>query len=134
MPDIGTQDERRPYRFLSWTLVLGAIYDFGFAALMLAAPGTLARAFALPLPEPRFYLDLLAVLLAMLGAAYLITARDPERHRGIVVVAIVGRLAGAIVLGLAAAQTGAHDGLWPPAAGDALFASVHAIGARGLFR
>ncbi len=69
MPDNSFQEARRPFRFLSWTLALGAIYGSGSAILMLAAPGTLARVFALPPPEPRFYLGLLAVLLVMLGAA-----------------------------------------------------------------
>lgn len=134
MPDDGADDARRRFRFLRWTLALGAVYDFAFAALMLAAPATLERAFALPRPEPGFYLALLAVLLAMVGAAYLVAARAPEAHRGIVAIAIVGRLAGALVLGRAAAGSPELAGLWPAAAGDALFGALHAAGARSLFR
>jgi len=134
MPDDGADDARRRFRFLRWTLVLGAAYDFVFAALMLAAPATLERAFALPRPDPGFYLPLLAVLLAMVGSAYLVAARDPAAHRGIVAIAVVGRLAGALVLGRAAASAPELAGLWPAAAGDALFGALHAAGARGLLR
>lgn len=134
MPDDGAAGARRPHRFLRWTLVAGAVYDFVFAFLMLAAPAALERTFALPRPEPGFYLRLIAVLLAMLGATYLFAAGDPAARRGLVAIAIVGRLGGALVLGQAAATGDGLAGLWPAAVGDALFAALHAGGSRGLFR
>lgn len=106
------------------SLVLGALYDAGFAGLMLVAPQAAAASLALPLPEPAFYLPLLAVLLLMLAALYLVAADDPERGARIVGVAIVGRLGGALVLGLAAWH--GTPALAPLAAADFAFAVAHA--------
>jgi len=83
------------------SLVAGAIYDLFFAVLMVLAPEVPARWFSLPLPplpEGRFYLWLLAILLAMLAALYLATAHDPRRYTAILVVAIAGRALGGIAL------------------------------------
>lgn len=117
------------FRFLALlraSLVAGALYDLGVAALMVAAPGVLAGAFAVPLPGERFYLHLMALLLAMLAALYLLAARDPRRYSGVVAVAIAGRLAGGVVFAVAALSEPAHAGLWWTAAVDALFGLSHA--------
>ena len=63
------------------SLVLGALYDLGFAALMVLAPQVPSRLLSLPLPGERFYLSLLAVLLTMLALLYLVAAEDPRRTR-----------------------------------------------------
>src|SRR5262245_44756051 len=76
----------RRFRFLTLlraSLLLGAVYDLGFAALMVAAPELPARWFDLPLPPlPRgaFYLWVMAVLLAMLACFYSLAARDTRRY------------------------------------------------------
>lgn len=119
----------RRFRFLKLlraSLVLGALYDVAFAALMVAVPGLLAKAFGLPLP-PRFYLWLIAVLLLMLAALYLEAARDPRRYSAIIRVAIGGRLLGALALGSAAFLGPSLSGLWPAAAADAAFGLAHAL-------
>ena len=105
-------------RLLRATLVLGALYDLAFAAFMLLAPQVPARLLSLPLPGERFYLAILAVLLAMLGVLYLVAAEDPRRYSAVVVVAALGRCAGAVAF--AAAAFGRPDlaGLWPLAAAD----------------
>ena len=65
-----TSSFARRFRLLALlrgSLVAGAVYDLGFAALMVAAPRMPARIFDLPLPPlPRgaFYLWILATLLA----------------------------------------------------------------------
>jgi hypothetical protein len=120
----------RRFRFLAWlrgSLVAGAVYDLVFALLMVAAPGVPARILDLPLPAPEtmFYLWVLAVLLTMLAAFYLLAARDTRRYSGNVAVAIGGRLLGGLVLGIAAWRLGL-DGLWPLAAADAAFGVAHA--------
>jgi hypothetical protein len=124
----------RSFRVLSATLVAGAIYDLVFAALFVAAPGFVARTFALPLPGPPFYLPLLAVLLAMLAGTYLVTARDPVAYRPLVALAIAGRLLGAVAMAASAARYADLGGLWAPAGGDLAFAAAHALAARGLWR
>lgn len=121
----------RRFRFLALlrgSLVAGALYDLGFALLMVAAPGVPARWLGLPLPplpEGAFYLWVLAVLLSMLAALYLLAARDTRRYSGIVAVAIGGRIAG----GLAMAAAGLRadlDGLYPLALADLGFGLTHA--------
>jgi hypothetical protein len=114
-------------RLLIASLVVGALYDLGFAVLMVAAPQVPAEAFDLPLPPPdgMFYLWVMAVLLTMLAALYLVAARDPRRYSGIIAVAMGGRLLGGLVL-LAAALRGL-PGLYPMAAADLVFGLAHAL-------
>ena len=128
MPDLA-RFTRRFFllRLLRASLVLGALYDLVFAVLMVTAPGVLADLFALPLPGAAFYLWLLALLLTMLAALYLIAARDPRRYSGIIGVAVVGRFAGAVVFALAATREPAWAGLWSAAAADAVFGLAHAL-------
>jgi hypothetical protein len=118
----------RRFRFLELlrlSLFLGALYDLAFALLMVAAPGVPSRLLDLPLPGEAFYLWILATLLTMLAALYLIAARDTRRYSGIVAVAIGGRLAGGLVFLLAALLHG-HGGLYPLAAADLAFGLIHA--------
>jgi uncharacterized membrane protein YvlD (DUF360 family) len=114
---------------LAASLVAGALYDAGFAVLMLAAPRPTARLLRLPLPPlpaGAFYLWIMAVLLLMLAAGYLLAARDPRRYAGLVAVAIAGRIVGGIVfIGAAGAQQGLA-GLYPLAAADLGFGLAHA--------
>lgn len=114
---------------LRGSLVLGAIYDLAFALLMVAAPGVPARLLDLPLPplpEGAFYLWVMAVLLSMLAALYLLAARDTRRYSGIVAVAIAGRLLGGLALGIAALRGPDLEGLYPLAVADAAFGLAHA--------
>src|SRR5215468_487431 len=70
----------RRFRFLTLlraSLVIGAVYDLSFAALMLAAPELPARILHLPLPplpSGAFYLWVMAVLLTMVAVLYLFAA------------------------------------------------------------
>ena len=111
------------------SLVAGALYDFGFAVLMVAAPEVPARLFGLPLPPlPRgaFYLWILATLLTMLAVLYLAAARDPRRYSAIIAVAIGGRALGAAAFAAAALRGPDLGGLLPLAAADLAFSAVHA--------
>lgn len=114
-------------RLLRVSLALGALYDFVFAALMLAAPGALERLSGLPQPGERFYLVVIAVLLAMLGALYLVAAKDPRRYAAIVAVAVVGRLAGAAAFAAIAVTRPDLPGLWQLAAGDGAIGLAHLV-------
>jgi hypothetical protein len=112
-------------RALRAGLLLGALYDLGFAALMLAAPQIPMRMLALPLPGETFYLSVLAVLLAIVACCYLLAAWDPERYTAVIVIAIAGRAAGAIALAASAGGRPELAGLWPLAGADAAFALLH---------
>lgn len=119
----------RALAFLRASLLVGAVYDFGFAVVMVLAPEVPARILSLPLPAlPRgqFYLSILAILLTMLAALYLLAARDTQRYSGVVGVAICGRIAGGLAF-FAAAATGTDlGGLVPLGVADLAFGLVHA--------
>jgi hypothetical protein len=130
-----------PFRALRATLVAGAVYDFVFAALFVAAPRLAAGPLELPLPD-RFYLWLIATLLGIVGAVYLVAVRrlarpdaaaDPEA-RALVAIAVVGRLAGALALAAGALSGPGLDGLWVVAAADLAFSMAHLVTGRGLWR
>jgi hypothetical protein len=112
---------------LRGSLVAGAAYDLGFAALMVAAPEVPSQVFRLPLPGAAFYLWFMAILLAMLAGMYLLAAKDPRRYSGVIAVAIFGRAVGAVAFAAAAWFHPEWSGLYPLAAGDFAFALVHAV-------
>jgi hypothetical protein len=115
---------------LRGSLALGALYDAGFAVLMVAAPRPTANLLRLPLPplpEGAFYLWVMAVLLLMLAALYLLAAADAGRYSGIVVVAVGGRLLGGLALAAAAMGHRGLAGLYPLAAADLGFGIAHAL-------
>jgi hypothetical protein len=114
-------------RLLRGGLVAGAIYDLGFAVLMVGAPELPARWFSLPLPGEAFYLWLIAALLLMLSTLYVAAARDPRRYSAIIAVAILGRGLGALVFALAAWGRPDLAGLWNLSAADLSFAVLHAV-------
>ncbi len=123
----------RRFRLLSLlraSLIAGAVYDLGFAVLMVAAPEALARLFRLPLPPlPRgsFYLWILATLLAMLAGLYLVAAHDPRRYSAIIGMAIGGRFLGAFLFTVMALRGPDLGGLYPLAAADFAFGAAHAV-------
>jgi hypothetical protein len=122
----------RRLRFLAalrFSLALGALYDAGFAVLMVAAPRLPARLLRLPLPplpEGAFYLWVMAVLLLMLAVLYLLAAHDVGRYGGIVAVAVGGRILGGLAFLAAAAGGPGLAGLYPLAAADLGFGIAHA--------
>ncbi len=113
-------------RLLRLTLVVGALYDLAFAAVMAFAPEIPARILALPTPGEDFYLWLMAVFLCMLAAFYFLAAYDPVSYRGNIAVGILGRLAGGSVFLLARVGRPDLDGLFLIAAGDLIFAVLTA--------
>ena len=109
------------------SLVVGAFYDGILVAVLLLVPELMPRWFGLPLPNEEFYLWILAVLLAMVTALYLLAAYDPMAYAGNVLVAIAGRGAAGAALALAAASGEDLAGLYALSAVDLLFAAVHAV-------
>lgn len=114
--------------FLQASLVAGAVYDLLFAFLMVAAPGLPAQLLRLPLPGEAFYLWLLAILLAMLAAIYLLAAHDPRRYSGVIAVAVAGRILGSLAFAWAAfREPHLARGLLPLAACDLLLGLAPAV-------
>jgi hypothetical protein len=132
IPESAPPSARGELRALSATLIAGAVYDAVFAFLFVAAPSLVASPLGLPLPGAGFYGKLIAVLLTIVAAVYLVAARDPERSRPLVVIAIGGRLLGFAVL---AGSTFGHPelgGLWAPALVDLGFGVAHLVTGRRL--
>ena len=119
-------DTSRYLRILRASLAIGGIYDLVLAAALLLTPDLASRRLTLPRPNEDLYLWLLAILLFMAAAVYLLAAYDPMAYAGNVLVAIGGRAAaGAVLVGTAATRGDLH-GLYLPGAVDLLFAVVHA--------
>ena len=75
-----------------------------------------------------------AALLAIVGACYGVAARDPRAYRPIVAIAIAGRFAGFVFLGLATVGRPDLRGLWVVAVADLVFAVAHLVTGRRLWR
>ena len=114
-------------RLLRGSLLLGAAYDLGYALAMVVFPNVPATWLNLPLPGEEFYLWIMATFLTMLAILYVAAARDPRRYSAVIVVAIVGRAAGAMVFGAFALTRPELEGLWVLALADLGFATVHAV-------
>lgn len=89
-------------RMLRISLVTGAIFEVGIAAVLVLATAWPAVPLAPSLPDEVLTIWLLAILLTLLNACYLLGAWEPVGCRGVIAVAIAGRTAVAGVLGLAA--------------------------------
>jgi len=123
---------------LRTSLALGAALELAAAVALVAAPLALERDLGLWLgaaqakgpadgpPLVAVLVLLTALLLTMLALLYGMAAHDPRRYTGIVLVAILGRLAGAVLFGTLAATRPGLAGLWPVAALDATLGLVHA--------
>ena len=92
------------FQALALAMGFGAIYDLAFGLAILVAPATCSELLRIPLPDDPFYLRLAALLLLILGAVYLLPARDPERFHAIAPIAASGRVAGAALFALAWSQ------------------------------
>ncbi len=115
-------------RLLRISLIVGALYDILFAVLMVVAPRLPEHLLGLPQPGERYYLWLIAILLTMLAACYLLAAYDPVSYRGNIVIAIFGRALGGVAL-LFATLNGRPEliGLVPLGVADLTFAALHAV-------
>ncbi len=128
MPRTGPHPRHATFlRLLRISLIAGALYDLIFAVVMVLAPRLPEHLLGLPQPGERYYLWLIAILLSMLAACYLLAAYDPVSYRGNIVIAILGRGLGGLVL-LFATFNGRPDlaGLIPLGIADLTFATAHA--------
>ncbi len=117
----------RYLKVLRVSLTIGGIYDLVLVALLVVAAEPTFGLLGLPLPNEPFYLGLLAVLVAMVAALYLLAAYDPMAYAGNVLVAIAGRLSAGVVMAAMAAGRSDLGGLYLLAAVDLAFGAVHAV-------
>lgn len=113
------------HRRLRVTMVAGSFYDAAFAVLLLAGPEWGARFFGIPLPAQQLYLRFTGVFLLILAMFYLLPAIHPGRYLGNVVVAIVGRTAGAVFMVTAVAAFDQPRAFMALGLSDLLFAVLH---------
>jgi len=69
-------------KFLSVVAGISGIYDLSVGIVMLAATGTLATIFHVPVPSPILFAKLLGIFLICVGLGYAAPWRDPATHRG----------------------------------------------------
>jgi hypothetical protein len=115
------------HRGLRVSLVAGSLYDAVFAIVNMIAPGLGSSLLGIPLPQEQFYLRFTGVFLLMLAMFYMLPVIHPGRYLGNVVVAIIGRSAGAVFLFVAAIAFGYPSSFMILGAGDLLFAILHAV-------
>ena len=115
----------RAWRAVGISMAAGATYDWAFALGILAFPDLSAATLGLALPPDPVYVRLNAIFLLLLGGIYLVAARDPERHQGVIAVTAAGRLLGALFLAQAWWDGRPAAFLWLGAA-DLAFALAHA--------
>ena len=124
------------YDGLRRSLFLGAAFDVAFGLPALLAPGWLTGLVGVELTDPIAY-RLIGLLLLMLAGFYAVAGADPVRHRGNVVVAVLGRLGGCVLL-LSCWWRGGEGAPMIHllvALSDGMFAAVHAwFGRRLLVR
>lgn len=112
------------------SILVGAIYDWVLAVLILWSPPALLAFFGLPAPADPFHFGFAAIPLVALPFFYLLAWRDADRHAGVVGAMVVARLAGFAYLTVYGAARGEPAGFSLFGAGDLAFAVVHALLAR----
>lgn len=126
MDALSTERGSRHWRVVGLVMAAASAYDLAFGIGILVLRRSLAAMLSIPLPEDGTYLGLVGVLLLVLGALYVLPARDPVRFAPVVAISAVGRLLGCAYL--AWVWTRGH----PPAflglaAGDLAFAAAQTI-------
>ena len=117
----------RRWRLVGWSFLVGGVIDLAFGLTILFAAEAAAPFLRLSLPDPRVYLDLDGLLLAALGAFYILIYREPRRLAPIAAAAALLRAAGCALM-LGDALTGRAEGVfYGIAALDGLLALAHLI-------
>jgi len=66
---------------LSVVAGVSLVYDTSVGLVLLAAPGSLASWFGVPLPNPIVFVRLNAIFLIAIGLGYIQPLRNPDGHR-----------------------------------------------------
>lgn len=114
-------------RHLRISMAAGALYDLCFGIVNLAFPVWASGLLQIPLPAEQIYLRFSGVFLFILALVYMLPVIHPGRYLGVVVVAILGRAAGAVFLVSAALLYDQPPAFLILAGGDLFFACAHAF-------
>jgi len=135
VPASGARVNRGPARaaaagVLRASILVGSVYDWILAALILWSPPALLSFFRLPAPADPFHFRFAALPLVALPFFYLLAWRDPDRYSGVIGAMIVARLTGFVYLALYGATRGEPAAYALFGIGDLAFAIAHALLAR----
>jgi len=112
-------------RWLRVGMAAGSLYDLAFAVVLLFLPGIGADFFGIPMPAEQIYLRFIGVFLAILALFYMLPVIQTGLYLGNVVVAILGRSAGALFMFVAVWVYGQPQAFALLGAGDLAFALLH---------
>jgi len=115
-----------PWRRVAASMALGAVYDLAFGVVILFFPARGADWLGLQLPPDLVFLRLNGVFLLLLAGLYTLSALDPRRYAGVVLVAAAGRFLGFLYLA-GAWLAGLPPAFLALAFCDLFFALLHAI-------
>ena len=86
------------WRAVGRLLAAGAVYDLVFAVAILAFTRPSAALLGLAVPDDPVYLLFNGIFLILLGALYLVAAREPQRYSAVAPVSAGGRILGFLFL------------------------------------
>ena len=115
------------HRRLRVSMAAGSLYDAIFAIINLFVPQWGAWFFEIQLPDQQVYLRFTGVFLLILALFYMLPVIHPGSYLGNVVVAILGRTAGAVFLLAAALLFAQPRAFLVLGAADFAFAAIHAF-------
>jgi hypothetical protein len=84
-------------RFYQRMFLVGALWNVGGGAFIVAATAWIFESARLPAPSPPLYYQAWIALFVSFGVGYYMVARDLYAHRGIVFLGAVGKLAFSLV-------------------------------------
>ena len=112
------------------SILVGSVYDWVLAILILLSPPTLLALLRIPEPADPFQFRFAALPLVALPFFYLLAWRDPDRHGGVIGAMVVARLAGFAYLTLYGTARGEPAAYVLFGLGDLAFAAAHLLLAR----
>jgi hypothetical protein len=112
--------------------LIGGYYDLVLGLAFAAIYQPIYNHFQIELPNHPAYIQLPGLFIAVFGVGFLLVARDPQRHAGIIMLGVLMKLAFVIVV-VGHRLTGGIPTLYLPfAAMDAVFAALFLAASRAV--
>lgn len=117
----------RLLKLLRGSLGLGALYNLAAAVALVAMPSISELLGGSPSAREGAVLWVAALALALLAILYGMAANDPRRYSAIIMVAIAGRLAGGVMLGVWAVSRPDLSLIWTFATIEGALGLAHGV-------
>jgi hypothetical protein len=121
---------REAARPLRTSILIGSIYDWVLAILILASPAALLALLRIPPPVDPFHYRFSALLLLVVPFFYLLAWKDPDRYSGVIGAMVITRVAGFLYVTIYGAARGAPTAYALFGLADLGFALTHLALAR----